>query len=140
MAEESPADEGSHARARTILTVEQRVAHIVGMMERFEWERGKSAPVLAESWGLATATVEGHAAEAHRRVVADPDEVRRDITVGAKQLMKRAIATGDCQGWKAVGDLLASVSGAKAPEKRELTGKDGAPLGPVIFVPPDSEE
>lgn len=116
---DAPAHSASHAGARTSLTVAERVGHIVGMMERLEWERGRSAPRLAEQWGLAKDTVEGHAAEAHRLVTADKDEAIRDITAGARSLMRQALQAGDQRAFAAVANLLADVSGAKAPVKQE---------------------
>lgn len=125
MADDRP-DTASQARARAIPTVEERIDHIVGMMERFEWVRGKSAPVLAAEWGLATNTVEHAAAEASRRCTGDADEARRDISVGARQLLRKAIRDEDDKAFKNVADVWAMVSGAKAPEKHQVGALDGA--------------
>jgi hypothetical protein len=111
------ADPASPTRARAIPTVEERIDHIVGMMERFEWVRGKSAPMLAAEWGLATNTVEHAAAEASRRCTGDADEARRDISMGARRLLRKAIQDEDDKAFKNVADVWAMVSGAKAPEK-----------------------
>lgn len=128
--EKKPAEptEG-HAPVRAILTVEQRVSHIVGMMERFEWERGRSGPKLAAEWGLSLSTVEKDSAEASRRCTADADEVRRDITLGGRKLLKGAIEEGDRAGFRQVAEILASVSGAKAPEKHQIGALDAATPG-----------
>lgn len=134
-------DPPGHAPTRTILTVDERVDHIVEIMKRLEWVRGKSAPRLAAEWGLALSTVEGHSAEAHRLLKADRDEVDRNITIIATRAMVQAENAGDFQGIKAMGTLLLDVSGARAPAKQELTGKDGGPLnGPVIYVPTESDD
>lgn len=109
----------SPAPARTSLTVEERIDFIAGMMERLEWVRGKSAKQLAAQWGLAKDTVEGHAAEASRRIVGDKDEAIRDITAGARQLMRRMLDASDAKGFTSVANLLADVAGAKAPVKQE---------------------
>jgi hypothetical protein len=122
---ENASDGTSHAPARAIPSVAERVNHIVGMMERFEWDRGKSAPELAKLWGLAVATVEGHSAEAHRRCVGDKDTAIRDITVGARRLFIEAVNMGDAKAAKAIGDLWADVAGAKAPAKSEISGSLG---------------
>ncbi len=128
--QESPAEpEAGHAQARAILTVEERISHIVGMMEAFEWERGRSAPKLAAEWGLATATVEKYSAEASRRCTADADEVRRDITLGGRKLLKGAIEEGDRAGFRQVAEILASVSGAKAADKIQVGALDAATPG-----------
>jgi hypothetical protein len=113
------AEEARHARA--IPTVEERISHIVGMMERFEWDRGRSAPKLAAEWGLSVSTVEKHSQEASRRCTADPDEVRRDIAIGGRKLLRKAIRDEDDKAFKNVAEVLASVSGAKAPEQRIIT-------------------
>jgi len=121
--EGAPAPSSSPAHARAIPTappVPERIELIVGMMERLEWVRGKSAAELATSWGLATATVEGNAAEASRRIIGDPDEARRDITAGCRKLFKHALDNNLHREAKAVGDLWADVSGAKAPTKQEI--------------------
>jgi hypothetical protein len=101
--------------------VRGRIAHIRGLMERLEWERGKTGYELAEVWGLSVKTVESHAAEASRSITADPAEARRDITAGCLVLMRKALANEDQKGFRAVGELLANVSGAKATAQIELT-------------------
>jgi hypothetical protein len=120
---------GRHTGARAIPTVEERVSHIVGMMERFEWERGKSAVALAEKWALAVSTVEHSAAEASRRCTANAEEVARDISIGGRQLLRDAIRDGRPGDFTKVGELLATISGAKAPEKHQIGTLDGATPG-----------
>lgn len=126
---DATADPASPTRARAIPTVEERIDHIVGMMERFEWVRGKSAPALAAEWGLATNTVEHAAAEASRRCTGDADEARRDISMGARRLLRDAVKNGDAQAFKQVADVWAQVSGAKAAEKHQFGGLDNATPG-----------
>lgn len=89
------------------------------MMERLEWVTGKSAPQLAEQWGLAVNTVEQSAAEASRQIVGSKDDAVRDITAGARQLMQRMLQANDAKAFTAVANLLADVAGAKAPTKQE---------------------
>jgi hypothetical protein len=113
----------SHARVTP--SVEERINHITGMMERLEWQRGKSARVLAEQWGLKVGTVENDSAEASRRVTADADEVRRDITLGGRKLLQKALADDDAKSFATVGKLLADVSGANAPVKQEIAAAVG---------------
>lgn len=130
-------DETSHARARAIITaptVEDRVDLIAGMMERLEWERGKSARVLAAQWGLAVPTVEGNAAEASRRVTGDRDEAARDITAGARRLFRQAVNDGNAKDAKAIGELWASVSGANAPVKQEIMMGAASPTDAARLV------
>lgn len=128
MADERPST-ASPTRTRAAPTVEERIDHIVGMMERFEWVRGKSAPTLAAEWGLAVNTVEHAAAEASRRCTGDADEARRDISVGARKLLRKAVDAEDAQAFKQVADVWAMVSGAKAPEKHQVGPLDGATPG-----------
>jgi len=104
------------------------------MMERFEWQRGKSAPKLAEAWGIAQSTVEGHAAEAHRMCVADRDEAVRDISVGARRLFIDAVNNGDANAAKAMGNLWADVAGAKAPTKQEVDITTASPAAASRLV------
>jgi hypothetical protein len=126
--EVSATAEATQAGARAIPTVDERVDYIVGMMDRFEWVTGKSGPILAARWGLAPATVAKHAAEASRRCIGDADEARRDITVGARKLLRRAVQDERPGDFAKIADVWASVSGAKAAEKRELSGPDGKPI------------
>ncbi len=123
----------SPARAKPE-TVEGRVAYIVGMMERLEWERGKSARILAEQWGLALTTVEGNSAEASRRVVASADDVRRDITLGGRTLLRQALIDNDAKAFGIVGKLLADVSGANAPQRSEVLSTSATPAEAARLV------
>ncbi len=110
----------TRARAVTTLTVRQRVAHIRGIMERLEWRRGVTGDDLAEQWGLSIKSIEAHASEASRQIVGDKDESARDITAGAVQLLQQALQAGDARAFKMMGDLLADISGAKAPARQEI--------------------
>lgn len=101
-------------------TVAERVAFIADMMADLEWERGKSAKLLAERWDMAQSTIENYSAEASRMVTGDEEEARRDITAGCRKLFKDAVANLDAKGAKAVGELWAQVSGAKAPDKHQV--------------------
>jgi uncharacterized membrane protein YccC len=107
-------------------SVRERLEHISGLMQRLQWVRGKTAVELAELWGLSPKTVEGHAAECSRQITADPDEARRDITAACRQLLQETIADTKmslvqrAQAAKAVGELWASVSGAKTAERHEI--------------------
>ncbi|MBA3913667.1 MAG: hypothetical protein H0X25_07385 [Acidobacteriales bacterium] len=135
-------------RARVIPTVEQRIAHIVDLMEQFAWVRGKTAGLLAADWGLSQSTVENYSAEAHRRIVGDKDEAIRDITLGARKLLKQAVEMGACRDFAAVANILADVSGAKAPTRQEVAVETISPatarevmadlFGPV--TPQDSSD
>jgi hypothetical protein len=100
--------------------VAARVDFVIGLMEELQWD-SRYHPWLAELWGLSEASIHTHAAEASRRVMGDADSARRDITAGARKLYREAVENGDPKGAKAIGDLWATVAGAKAPEKHEVT-------------------
>lgn len=107
------------ARARSVnrKSRRDRINFIADLMAELEWERGKTGPILAEVWGLSLKSVEGDAAEASRRVTSDPNEARRDITAGCRKLFREAVQGGNAKDAKAVGELWATVSGAKTPEE-----------------------
>lgn len=122
-APEPPADEDLWSHAREVEpTVEARVEFISSLMVALLWERGKSAKALASLWDTPLSTVQNYSAEASRHVTGDADEARRDITVGARKLLRMAIDSGDTLGFKHVGEIWASVSGAKAADKLQVTG------------------
>lgn len=122
-------------------TVAERVAVIADMMSRLEWDSRKSARELAAKWNVALSTVRNYSSEAHRLCVADADECIRDVTVVCRDALRQAHQAADFQGIKAVATVWMDVSGARPAAKHELTGKDGSPLnGPVIYVPPESDD
>ena len=98
-----------------------RVAHIEGLMRRFEWVRGKTGKELAAEWGMHFDQVKVDAAEASRRVEVDADEIRREVTTRGIEMLQRAQENDDTKGFAALGKLLADVSGANAPKKVEIT-------------------
>ena len=110
-----------------ILTeVEDRVEFISDLMEDMVWHKGKSAKILAKRWGLAKGTVEGNAAEASRRITADADQVRRNISVMGEKLLRDAHRTGKAKDFSMLGKLLAEISGANAPVKQDIQITDDA--------------
>ena len=133
----------AHARAIDTAAPSKadRIEHIFKLMTAMEFTRGRTVRHLSELWGLHEDTVSRDAAEAHRMVMCDKDDAARDITITARTMLKAASDALDFRGVKAMGDLLLDVSGARAPAKQELTGKDGERLnGPVIYVPPESDD
>lgn len=111
----------SHAR-EVEATVDARVEFISGLMIALLWERGKSAKKLSAIWDIPLSTVQNYSAEASRHVTGDADEARRDITVGARKLLRQTVDSGDALGFKQVADIWATVSGAKAAEKLQVSG------------------
>jgi hypothetical protein len=135
-----PEDFESRARAIDLGDVEARVEFIQGLMTELLWERGRSAKKLAAIWNMPLSTVQTNSAEASRRELGEVSEAKREIATGARKLMLEAVAASDPHGFSQVAKVWAEVIGAKEAAKHELTGKDGAPLGPVIYVPPESDD
>jgi hypothetical protein len=119
-----PTNRSTHARPSDnpaeLKTREERVDFIAEVMTALKWERGKSGPPLARLWGVTEATVRDYAAEASRRVTADAEEVRREITVRGLGMLRAAHHDGQARDFAALGKLLADVSGANAPAKHEV--------------------
>ena len=106
------------------LTREQCVDHIVGMMQRNEWRRGRSGPPLAREWGVDERTVRGYAAEASnvlRREIQDPEAVKQDVSVVMRVAMDMAMEDGKYRDAVAAGDVLTRILGARSPERHEVT-------------------
>lgn len=100
-------------------TVRERVQYIVGLMEALEYEKGKTIYELAAAWDLAESTIGTYSAEASRQVTGDEHEARRDITAACRAVLREAAKAKNARDVRAVGELLAKVSGAMAPEKTE---------------------
>ena len=113
------AESRTHIHAKDCETPAERVDYIADVMERLEWQRGKTGKSLAGIWGVAVSTVNNYAAEASRRVTADAEEAKRDISAGCRRLFKDAVDNCDAKSARAVGELWAAVSGAKAAERHE---------------------
>lgn len=117
----------THTRAKHLTSVAHRVEYIAELMSEFAFERGRTNEQLAEVWGVAVSTVANYSAEAHRRVMASPEELSRDITLQARDLLDRAYRRavqenreGCERGWVAVSGVLMDVSGVRAPEKHQI--------------------
>lgn len=123
-----------------------RVAHIVGLMARFEFRRGTTAQQLADEWGLSLGYVHNLTAEASRKVRAqftDPDALAADVVPGMLRSFRGAVEEGDARGVAALAAQLLEVGGLKVT-RTELTGKGGGALqvqqtGVVILPPLDPE-
>jgi len=101
-------------------TVIERVEFIADIMYALQWERGKTGKKLAKHWGIELSSIEKYAAEASRRVIGDRESAQRDITAVAHKLLLEALQSGSAKDAKMMGDLLAAVSGANAPQKQEI--------------------
>lgn len=118
----------------------QRVAHIVDLMARGRWYLYRSRVKLAAEWGIAEATIRKDAAEAHRRLAADPDEVEQ----GKRELAEfcareRRKASRERSNVTGLTDIAAALKAAEleakfrdypvgAPTRVELSGKGGGPV------------
>ena len=111
---------------------EQRIAHIMGMMRRWEWKRGESGPVLAERWGLSVDRVKDLAAEASKRVLAevtDPALVSGTVGMALQRVLDEGMeATGDAKwhGRKLAVEsskAWAQIVGAMAPQRVDVTSR-----------------
>lgn len=115
---------------------EQRIAHIMGMMRRWEWKRGESGPVLAEQWGLSVDRVKDLAAEASKRVLAevtDPALVSGTVGMALQRVLDEGMeATGDAKwhGRKLAVEsskAWAQIVGAMAPQRHEVATTEASP-------------
>jgi len=122
-------------------SVAERVDRIVGLMQRGQWLRGRSGPMLAREWGVAVNVVEKASAEASRIVAAnlrDPEKLKVDVAVVLMENLHRASDAGQYKAVASLGDVVTRIMGARSPEKhvvemseeqararyKELTGKE----------------
>lgn len=127
---------------------ERRVAHIVGLMSRFEFRRGHTAQQLADEWGLSLSYVHDLTAEASKRVraTATADDVAAQIIPGLYRAFDTAAASSDPKALAAaasIAKVLASIAGIDAPKRHEHSGPEGGPvqvIAPGIYVPPEADE
>lgn len=102
--------------------VSERVNEIKTLMRDGAWVRGATAPVLAERWGLAVATVEGYAAEAWRAVCDEADdaaEARPTIAGTLAVALAQSAAEKSHKTTAMLADTWSKVVGARAAEKHE---------------------
>jgi hypothetical protein len=101
------------------------------LMTALRWTTGETGPLLAAAWGMAATSIAEIAGEASRRIrsAMDPATVKELVCDAMREGLAIALADRDARGLAAVAKVYADVSGASAPQKHELTGKDGAPLG-----------
>lgn len=124
----------TRARAKAPSDREQkaeRIAFIADMMRRLEWKRGKSAPVLAERWGLSVGCVESYSAEARRivcREVTDPERVRADVSTVLLENLERASDAGEFRAVASLGDVVTRIVGARSPERIDLSSRSDEEL------------
>lgn len=117
---------------------EARIIEIVDLMMRCRFRRGRTVKELAQRWELTEQRVRLLTAEASRRVRAqlgDPDEVAADLLPELHKTFRvvnqRARADGNpkmATAAASIGNLIAEISGAKAPKRKELSGPGGGPV------------
>lgn len=130
---------------RVALTRAQCIEHIVALMQRNEWRRGRSGVGLAREWGLDESTVRGYAADASnilRREIQNVDDVKEDVSVVMRVAIDAAMEAGKFRDAVAAADVLTRILGARAPERtqevpvnpdeaakrwKELTGQEWKP-------------
>ncbi len=114
----------SHARARNLPPVEERVDRIAREMLAGTWVSSR-AVALAEEWGCAVNTVQYASAEASRLVRRGlPDRDQARALVVARLERAHAIADGeqDSRGIVASAMALAKVYGVDKPEDAQSPG------------------
>lgn len=105
---------------------EQRIAHIMDMMRRWEWKRGKSAGDLATTWGLAVSTVEELSSEASKRVraeVTDPERVSGTVGSALSKVLHDSMDDGDRKSVIDASKAWAQIVGAMAPQRVDVTAR-----------------
>lgn len=118
--DQEPRKRSTDARAR--VSVSDRVSTIVGMMERGQWERGKTGREMAAQWGIAESEVKRAAAEASRRVrsLVDADSVRVRIAGALDRALDAAEQQDDPKAVAAVAKVYGPLVGAVAPTRIEV--------------------
>lgn len=115
---------------------------------------GHTLREIAQRMEVSPGTVHNYIVAVLERLRAETDEKASQHVAMSLQRLDKAIAlvmkridSDDEESLDAIDRLdklekrRAALLGLDAPAKQELTGKDGGPLnGPVIFVPPDSDE
>lgn len=123
---------------------EMRIERIADLMRAGEWIRSRSGKDLAQELGLAYQTIRLDAAIASKRVYAevmgDREGIGAQVGHALQTALDGALREGNYKAVAALAKVYADASGVSAPTRQELTGKDGAPLGPVICVPPESDD
>jgi hypothetical protein len=103
---------------------EQRIAHIMGMMRRWEWKRGVSGPILAKEWGLSIEWLKDLSAEASKRVraeVTDPERVSGTVGSALSKVLHDSMDDGDRKSVIDASKAWAQIVGAMAPTKVDVT-------------------
>jgi hypothetical protein len=107
-------------------SVSERIDYIADTMSALRWQRGKTGKLIAKKWCLSQSTIDGYASEASRAISNPRDEAKATLVTGAEKLFIAAIKNGSAKDAKMMGDLLAAVTGANAPQKQEIAAVVGA--------------
>lgn len=133
-------------RKRRVATVSvaERVAHIIQLMSEGRYEGAATRLVLAQKWNVSDDVVRTNAAEAHRQLSADPEEVvRQKASLAAfcgrmreQAATKRNKVTGlaDVSAALKAAELQAKFMGIdiEPAKKVELTGSGGGPVSVTL--------
>lgn len=104
--------------------VDERIAHVEGIMRDLAWVRGKTNRALAAEWGCSVAAVNDYAAEAARRLrseVTDASEVTATVATTLRANLERASDAREFKAVASLADVWTKIVGARAPEKHEHT-------------------
>ena len=138
---------------------EARINYIVGLMTDLEFESGKTVKMLAKKWKVGEQRVRELTAEASKRVravVMSRDDIADRVNLTLERILKDAIDDNNSRAFtdervlvqnrKLIVDAAvawANMTGASAPKRQEISGKDGGPItthGPTIYVPKESDD
>jgi hypothetical protein len=140
---------GSRKRENRCTSAEktERIARCAELVAQ-GWQR-RMAKILAAQWNCDPKTVEGYVSEARRLMAADRltlEQMRDEHLARARLIGARALAAGEFRAAVSALDTETKIAGTSAPQRHEVTGKDGAPLFPAdhplgaLGRPPTIEE
>lgn len=113
--------------------VDNRIEHIAGMMQRFEWVTGDSHAELAKQWKVSAAAVEKYASAASRlaiRAIGDVEQIRAWGLSAMQRLTHAAASNGEIKtAMHGVSETM-RLSGADQPQKIAITTVDGRDVLP----------
>lgn len=94
------------------------------MMRTLTFVRGKSGKELAKAWALSEQRVAELCAIASKRVraeIADPERVTVDVCHALEKVLREALDMGDWKSVVAAGKTWATIVGAVAPARLQVT-------------------
>ena len=104
--------------------VESRIEHIAGLMRELRFVRGQTLRQLAKQWKLTEQRLRELCAEASKRVraeVTDPERVTVDVCSSLDIAIRGALEERDWKNVVAAGKTWATIVGAVAPARLQVT-------------------